>query len=386
MGRWLLLIAVVFSLIGCSALKKAIPWDMTPGTIGSVKFVNESSRGDVALGFERISDRLVSVGTANIAVLFVDFSDSQATADIQTLLDFQSESTAIFQQMSYGRLNFHLIPLKKWLRMSKPYGNYHFARGHLTADLQREYMQEAINLADQDFDFSSIDSVVVIANPVTPFEFGPAFCGNASTNLRADGRTIKNGVTSGADGWGSGGWWLSHESGHTMGLVDLYAFDTSNGQDGFRYTGDFSWMGRSFSEHLAPEALAWERWLLGWLDDNQIVPISTFPATVAITPIETKGGIKAAIVPISSTKGIVIESRHSLGYDNKLTREGILVYTIDTTIDSGYGTIVVQGGDAGDLTRQSALLRQNESISVSGYTVTVTNQDSSGETVSVSKN
>jgi len=130
---------------------------------------------------------------------------------------------------------------------------------------------------------------------------------------------------------------------------------------------------------------AWERWQLGWLDDSQINCQSTYPNSVDLTPIEVAGGTKAAIVPLTSTSGIVIESRHALGYDNKLSREGVLVYRVDSAKNSGNGPIVVQGGTAGDRSKISALLTKGESITVDGYRITVTNQSSAGETISIAK-
>ena len=377
--------AAILTTMSCAGTRVTPPWETTPGTIGSVKFLNQSTRSDVAVGWPRISDRLPSTGNVRVAVLFVDFHDSVATANPETLFNIQKESAEIFNAVSYGRMTYDFVPLFKWIRMPNNYGSYGFSRGNLTFEKHKHYIQSVIALAETEFDFSDIDSVVVLANPKTPFDYGPAFCANSSGAVMGTSHKIFNGVTSGTDGWASEGWWLTHESGHTLGLVDLYAFETGPTLDTFRFTGDFGVMGKSFTDHLAPEPLAWERWQLGWLDDDQIVPLHIYPTTVSLTPIESSGGIKAAIIPLSATKGIVIESRHALGYDQALTREGVLVYTIDTAIDSGYGPIVVQGGASGDLTKVSALLRKNESITVLGYQILVTDQSASGETVRISK-
>src|SRR5262249_3139662 len=153
--------------------------------------------------------------------------------------------------------------------------------------------KEAMDLADPYGDFSDADAVYVIANPaVTAITYGPAFTATSpDTALSADGNTIYNGVTSGNDMTFWGSLWLNHEVLHTMGLVDLYAYQG----DAHRFVGDFSVMGLISGK--APDLLAYERWLLGWLDDNQIVCQSSKDETTTLTPIEVEGGTKAVMVP-----------------------------------------------------------------------------------------
>jgi hypothetical protein len=62
----------------------------------------------------------------------------------------------------------------------------------------------------------------------------------------------------------------------------------------------------------APEPLAYERWLLGWLDENQIVCQQTGDETTTVSAIEEQGGVKAVMVPISPTSAVVVESRRAL--------------------------------------------------------------------------
>ena len=57
--------------------------------------------------------------------------------------------------------------------------------------------------------------------------------------------------------------WLNHELGHSMGLPDSYSYEGAGG-----FTRPFSLM--DLINSVAPEFLAWERWQLGWLDDEQV--------------------------------------------------------------------------------------------------------------------
>jgi hypothetical protein len=40
----------------------------------------------------------------------------------------------------------------------------------------------------------------------------------------------------------------------------------------------------------SPGLFAWERWVLGWLNTNQIICLDKSPASYLITPIERKDG------------------------------------------------------------------------------------------------
>lgn len=63
--------------------------------------------------------------------------------------------------------------------------------------------------------------------------------------------------------------------------------------------------------------------------------------TAVLEPIENRGGVKAAVIPVDGSRVVVVESRRALGYDSLLDREGAVVYVVDTSIFSGFGTIEV---------------------------------------------
>src|SRR5690606_12284097 len=135
--------------------------------------------------------------------------------------------------------------------------------------------QEAVDLADAAVDFSQMDLVLVLTNPdATGIPYGRAFTGFAGHGIQADGVTIANGITSGSDLLQWGHLRLNHEMGHSLGLPDLYAYPGSAAAeaDQFAFTGEFSLMGNIFGQ--APELTAIERWMLGWLEDEQVLCLS----------------------------------------------------------------------------------------------------------------
>jgi len=328
---------------------------------------------------------MASAGTIRAKVIFVDFSDAPASETPEnTFARIAPEAPEFFSAVSYGRMNLELEPYFTWLRMSKPSADYKFERG-FSFDLHQAYIEEAITLADPEVDFSDAQAVYVMANPsARHISFGPGFTPtNSSFGIRVDGNTVTNGATSGYDikDWGS--LWLNHEAGHTLGLVDLYAFEsnTNNYSDTHRFVGDFSLMG--YITGKAPEPLAYERWLVGWLDDDQVICQQTNSETTTLTAIEAAGGTKAVMVTTGRTSAVVVESRRPLGYDSHLFKPGALIYSIDTSVPTGEGPIKIFPVVANDPYRDRSPLAVGESVTVDNVTITVVSATSDSDTVEV---
>ena len=337
---------------------------------------------NVGLGIPGADYRLPSKGEVKTIVLFADFNDVPAAQTPEAMFGLISpKAEEFYATESGGRMTWKLQPNYAWLRLGQPsatYGNdIRSYDGHL------QFIQEAVSLADPTVDFSGADSVVVLVPPeATAIGYGPAFAANEGQGFVADGKTFANGVTSGADlrTWGS--LWLNHESGHTMGLPDLYAFTSDGSQpDIHRFVGGFGLMGYILGS--APEYFAYERWQLGWLDDNQVVCLAQGDTTQTLSAIETAGGLKAVVIPLDGSRAVVVESRRALGYDSKLPKSGALVYEINTSTATGLGPIVIHPIDAGDPWRYTSPLAPGESVTVDGVTVSVTSATDQADVVKV---
>ncbi len=338
---------------------------------------------NVGFGLPNPSHKLPTVGMVKTAVLFADFADTPASQTPEEVFALISPSAEkFFNDISYGKMNWALEPHLVWLRLSQP--SAHYGEGIRSYEGHLEFIQEAVNLADSDVDFSTVDSVVVMVPPqAIAIGYGPAFGANPGEGYNADGKVFANGVTSGADLTNWGFLWLNHESGHTMGLPDLYGyqFNTTNYEDQHRFVGGFGLMG--FIAGSAPELFAFERWQLGWLTDEQIFCQTEGELTITLAAVETPGGTKAVMIPVSASKVVVIESRRALGYDTELPKPGALVYTVDTSIYSGEGTLVVYPVLENDPYRYKSPLAVGESVTVDGVTVTVLEATGQGDTVQV---
>ena len=89
------------------------------------------------------------------------------------------------------------------------------------------------------------------------------------------------------------------------------------------------------------------------------------------------------MIPVSETKIVVVESRRRLGYDANLVKEGALVYTVDTSIYSGEGTLIVYPILENDPYRDQSPLAVGESITVDGVTITVLEATNESDTVQI---
>jgi M6 family metalloprotease-like protein len=251
--------------------------------------------------------------------------------------------------------------------MPHPAASYGYAS---TYDTHREYIADAIKAADSTFDFSQTDIVYVVAAQTSEHVLpnSPTFRGAPGTFV-ADGRKLGPAVTFGFDAYTYGRTILPHETGHLLGLPDLYAF---NGDDIHRFVGTWDLMGDVFQ---ATDLSAWHRLKLGWLDPAQVVCAPRGVTTTAeLTPLGANGGRKAVFVRTGNTTGVLVENRQRVGNDGSICDRGALVYTVDSSIDSGAGPVKVVGskGDCGYGPGSKAPLHVGESVRVGGVQVAVT--------------
>jgi hypothetical protein len=203
-----------------------------------------------------------------------------------------------------------------------------------------------------------------------------------------------NGATGGADmyyvennGIVGGTWkWMAHETGHAFGLYDE---DLNHASQSL---GHWSIMAMSWSNH-AIELGAWDRYLQGWLPQSQVNCVEFSSLTVdglvtKISPVvRLDKEIKTILIPVTSSKMLVIESRKKESLDNiATTNEGVLVYTVDMKKGQlGGGYEIQKRVGSTDPNFEDAALRTGDSITVSGVKITVTELSNVGDTVKISK-
>jgi len=282
------------------------------------------------------------LGTKHVLMLYVDFPDAPATGEFDEYYRQLAPAADWLKEDSYGRLKLDITPLNRWIRMPQESTSYGFQRG-ITFEQQELYVQQAVQAADPDVDFTQYDMVYLVpTRSAGAISFSPTYLFDPATaGVTADGQRIKWAITFGQDMYRWGYKVAAHETSHTFGLPDLYAFD---GADYHRYVGGWDVMG--LISGPAPQHIGWERWKFGWIGDRQVACLPTAGRrTVRLQAVERPGGTKIAVVRTGETTAYVAESRRAVGGDEKACSTGVLIYKVDTAAQTGYGPVQVINGN-----------------------------------------
>ena len=292
------------------------------------------------------------VGTVKAVMLFVDFPDRPASAVTQTspidyrqpqaYYEFLKQSVEWFRTASYGRFNLEITPIFKWYRMPRVSTDWRMdyrsndPLRRLSADGQGEFTAAAVAAADADVDFSPYDLIYTVpARNQTAIASSPEL-NNYTHQIVADGNDLGNGDNFGGDMFSWGYKLLNHETGHAVSLTEGY----NAGSGGtFRYMGQWDMMGNISGN--APDYIAWNKWKIGWLNDDEVDCVASDGVTEhtlsanALTPDGTSKKLVAIRTGQNTT--LVAELRAPLGVDSiaggntarYCESGGILLYTVD---------------------------------------------------------
>ena len=141
---------------------------------------------------------------------------------------------------------------------------------------------------------------------------------------------------------------LNHETGHAFGLVEGY----NAGSGGtFVYMGQWDMMGNITGN--APDYIAWNKWKLGWLNDDEVDCVASDGVTEhTLTPTRiAPDGTAQKLVAIRTGPNttLVAELRAPLGVDRVAGGNtarycesgGVLLHTVDTRLRNGLGVYKV---------------------------------------------
>lgn len=336
-----------------------------------------------------------AVGTQTSRMIFIDFPDAPAPASDtpQSLYDvFMPGAADWYTTSSYGKLSLDVQAdmTRGFVRMPVASTSYNWARG-LTAELHYQYIQDALDAyAAVGGDLSPVDTLYIVpTTAAAAISFTPTYMSSVSPRSGGDAVAGRC-VTVGQDAFI---YWffkvLNHETGHTMGLADLYPLE--GGATGTWVGG---WDMMCDINGLSPDYFAWDKWRLGWLDDSNFECVAASGSSQhTISAIETLGDgspIKGVVVKTSSTEALIAEVRSGQGVDNATCGSGVLLYTISTVIPSGYGSIKVidttpgSGGCGGEELNDAPLRMDGPTTWQEGNVrVTLLSQDGNTATIQI---
>jgi hypothetical protein len=296
------------------------------------------------LGFPHKSDIIPNLGKHKVILIPIDFSDAPGTKDfLAQQNELMKTYSSWYKFFSNGRASAEVVTANKWFRAPKPSSSYVVGQNqpntaNKSGSVMDQIAQDFINATGKTFDFKDSPGVFFIypkmnnigietslngrgVDIVTPqgtkqlFYFGP---GKSSYKVESRQRKPYSKFY---------GLWI-HEILHSQGMA-LHApgngFPTGLGQD---------------QEGASLTIGMWEQFLLGWLKDSQVycAPASSLTtSTIVLNPLEVASSkLKTAIVPLSKTQALVVESRRPVGYSSGWDKVdgGVFVYLVDTTKDN----------------------------------------------------
>ncbi|MEM7308964.1 MAG: hypothetical protein AAF682_19935 [Planctomycetota bacterium] len=277
-------------------------------------------------------------GTLKAVMLFARFPDGDQEETMRALHErLVPDAVAFYEASSYGRMTLAVTPHFEWYSMRGP----STAPGYDCSqhDTHMRYVQEVVDAADADVDFAGYDLIYVVANQAPGVFNSPTFNAHGGDGFHADKHHIRHAVTFGNDVRGEDWGWqtLVHETGHVLGLPDLYSYVPADKAYKSYHVHTGSWSPMGFQKH-ARDYLAWHKRKLGWLDDDAFVVVTEGERSAQLTHIRSRGGTKAVVVPTSATEALVAEVRH---LSDEHPEPGVLVYRVSVATPSGHGPIQV---------------------------------------------
>jgi hypothetical protein len=257
-----------------------------------------------------------SVGTITLAAVAVDFPDYQGSpAELATLRKTAENIDEWLENESDGRVSAEWQFHEQWITMSKPAAEYR-VQGFGVQPYQA-LSTEIVDRVLEVMELRELDELFVyFPNSITsqdqdledPFESILPQIGIPEREIRQfNGSRLHNLKGSGTISRRNGNvlWAIwAHELLHTFGL-QVHGPHSSGLIDTVSNT--------TFT------VSAWSRWLLGWLDDAQVACVdpTNGPVEVDLVPLQLvapSDAIRAAIVPLTETTALLIESHRSVGY------------------------------------------------------------------------
>lgn len=304
-----------------------------------------SISGGYSMGWPRMTDAIPSIGNVRGVTLLVEFDDLKHNGDALRVWKTQQIPTAenFFSKTSYNQMNLKIDLIEKIYHLNKSVLSYNLDTPHGTPQKPNAnysgLIRDSILLADPDIDFSKYDFV----NIVNPHTNAIGFEGASGSDVVVDGKQIKRATFGPIREYMDDPLkynWMVHEGGHLLGLMHPY----NNFSNPYEYGAYPSWdlMGDSLTRNS--EFLIWNKYLLNWVNEKNLNCLSSSkPNEVVqlITPIsENNSGNKGVFIRISDSKVLVIENRRASEF-NEISRaqEGIVIYTVDGTIEDGRGAV-----------------------------------------------
>lgn len=335
-----------------------------------------------------VSPSTANSGVVKWALIPVDFPDLPGEKNFRPRVDDQmSLLSEWFSSVSGDRLKVEWVVSDGWVTLPGQSEEYAIDLSVNLADAANgpRLFRDAMNAADPEFDFTGIQTV----NFILPS--GQTIIGEGSQGFPWDEAVQEYVSQEGPiasysipgqffDDPKRTYWsYWAHEFGHAIALPHIglsqgmtppfNPWDLMGGQDG-----------------PSRELSGWLRFLAGWLSDDQIFCLDASKVDnleMTLVPLSnTEEGPKFAVLPISATRALMIESRRETKFSCKAPtpRDGVLVYVYDATLGHNDDFLIAASpsgrqdqnfNDCAVAPNPDFLLREGDTVMVEGLTVEV---------------
>lgn len=293
-----------------------------------------------------------SIGSYRAIFIYVNYRNLPGKLDnIQVIKNALTSRLQLLQESSYGQFAVALDTLNRVItlpRTPEEYGTIAIGQPDAVKRSQDLLFNDVVQAADPYVDFSKYTSVWIgsATDTITVIWGNHGFTRVPGFGVVADGNELRRFVTFDAFWeYPKEGMAAVHEFSHTLGLPDIY-YGEAGGEPGIMKDGLYPigrWDPMAGDSMRGPgdvHFLGWHKYLLGWLQPQQVTclfqPISL---EETLSPIETSGGKKLFLVPVSASRTYVFEVRRKIGEDAAICREGVLVYRVDSQVSNSNGPI-----------------------------------------------
>jgi M6 family metalloprotease-like protein len=326
-------------------------------------------------------------GTVKWALVPIDFSDIPGESNFRSRVDGQMKLLSEwFDTVSEGKFKVEWVVADKWTTLPGKSTDYTipFSDGPDRSPAIADFWTKAIRETDKNFDYSNVQTVnfilplkqTVVAETLQGFPWEQAVKNYVTQEGKISSFSIA-GVFMNQLNRQYWSYW-AHEFGHAMGIPHVgssrianpyLSLDLMGAQDG--YTRELS---------------GWLRFLAGWLDEEKIYcqELSKLASTeLTLVPLSgTSPGLKMAVVPVSESKALIIESRRETKFSCTMPtkKNGVLMYLYDATLGHGENFLIplTPSGRTEEASSDCAvnqypdpLLHKGEKLTAEGITVEV---------------
>jgi hypothetical protein len=284
-----------------------------------------------SLGFPLNQTGTKATGTINLLLVAAEFPNFLGKESEITKLE---NEVRLFDEwlafQSNGRLKASWQFPKKFYRVPRDAASYGVVG--FDSSTHRPLISDIVSASDPDVDYSKIDEMFIyMPDSLTDSEPGKNPFDGVLSQIGVVNFPTSEGTIPHIKGSGTVS--KQEQYGLKPTLWALWAHDLLHtiGVEGHNPVESFTLESEDYINHVVS---GWNQWLLGWMTSEQIACIEKSASNnmeVDLVPLQLSlSGHRVAIIPITETRAIVVESHRNVGYAKDLGASGILAYLMDT--------------------------------------------------------